>query len=399
MKSEILPESAIRQVIVLVAAAGRGIRAGGGCPKQFRTLAGKPLIRWTIEALHACPNIDVIIPIIPAEYKDLCQSILCDLNKVTPPIIGGDSRQQSIKAGLSSLVVKDYDLILIHDAARPFISQSIISDIITSLMNGVKAIVPVIAINDTIRYKGDDLSLDRSHLWRVQTPQGFDFDTIINAHNTAATINFNAGDDATLVEAIGVKVETIAGSESNFKITSPDDWSLANKTLGQHHNDIRTGFGIDVHKLLPSDAADNCIRLGGIDIPFAKKLSGNSDADVALHAVTDALLGCIAGGDIGQHFPDDQAAWQGADSAIFLIKAAKLIAMQNGIINHIDLTIICQAPKISPFRDLMQERIAAILAIDKSRVSVKATTTETLGFTGRGEGICVQAIATVRLPS
>jgi 2-C-methyl-D-erythritol 4-phosphate cytidylyltransferase/2-C-methyl-D-erythritol 2,4-cyclodiphosphate synthase len=309
------------------------------------------------------------------------------------PILGGATRQESVRLGLAAMADTGPGYVLIHDAARPFVSSALI-DRVLDAFERADAVIPLLPVADTLRRvteNGFEI-LERESLRRAQTPQGFRFDKILSAHDrnreTPAT------DDAYLAEISGLKLEAVAGEEINFKLTTAEDFVLAEKIAGAHLGDIRTGTGFDVHRFEDGDHVWLC----GIKIPYVRGLEGHSDADAGLHAATDAILGAIGAGDIGVHFPPSDPQWRNAPSHLFLEKAASLVAERGGALSHLDITLICEAPKISSYRDAMRARVAEILKTDIDRVSVKATTTEGLGALGRGEGIAAQAIATVRLP-
>jgi len=381
------------KVAVLIVAAGRGHRLGGDLPKQYITLAGKSVLHRTIEAFSQVPYVNLIQTVIHRDDHDLYQQAAGDL-AILPPVNGGDSRQQSVMKGLQSLGVHEPDLVLIHDAARPFITPKQIENIILECV-AHGAIIPTLPMTDTIKQVSDnniEKTIERNSLARAQTPQAFRFKLIFMAHRKMEGQEMT--DDSAIAEACGIQVKTIPGDEGNFKITTQADLIKAEHMIKNTLTDIRTGLGYDVHAF---EAGDQVI-LGGIAIDHNRKLKGHSDADVALHALTDALLGAIGDGDIGTHFPPNDRQWRGASSEIFLKHAAKLLRDKGGIIANLDLTIICEAPKIMPHSAAIRDNIARILDLAPDRVSIKATTTEKLGFTGRGEGIAAQAIVTARLP-
>ncbi|MDD3447059.1 MAG: bifunctional 2-C-methyl-D-erythritol 4-phosphate cytidylyltransferase/2-C-methyl-D-erythritol 2,4-cyclodiphosphate synthase [Zavarzinia sp.] len=387
--------SAPKGVAAVVAAAGSGKRMGNGLPKQYRDLAGLPLLRRTVAALRRHPAMGPIVVVVDPAQQGLAEQALAGLD-VGPLVSGGAERQASVRAGLEALAALPHPpaAVLIHDAARPFVDNALIDRVLAALDTDVGAI-PALAVVDTLKRGASGKAgetVPRDGLFRAQTPQGFRFEAILAAHRRLADAAMT--DDAALIEADGRTVALVEGLEENFKVTTADDMARAERLLRGAQPDVRTGFGYDVHRLGPGDG----VWLGGVLIPHDKALIGHSDADVALHALTDALLGAIAAGDIGQHFPPSDPQWRGAPSHIFLAHAAKLVAARGGVIAHVDVTIICEKPKVGPHRAAISARIADILGIAAERVSVKATTTEGLGFAGRGEGIAVQAIATVRLP-
>jgi 2-C-methyl-D-erythritol 4-phosphate cytidylyltransferase/2-C-methyl-D-erythritol 2,4-cyclodiphosphate synthase len=371
----------------LIVAAGRGSRAGGELPKQYQMLAGRPLLAWTLDAAAGLATRVVIHP----DDRQLYESAAA--GRAGPPILGGATRQESVRLGLEALAVDPPDAVLVHDAARPFPGNPLMARLIAALASADGAI-PALPVSDTLKRERDGMATSgpaRAGLWRAQTPQAFRYVPFLAAHRAARGLEFT--DDAAVAERAGLAVALVAGSEENFKVTHPEDFVRAERLLLSLHGDIRTGQGFDAHAFGDGDH----VILGGIRVAHNRGMIGHSDADVALHALTDALLGTIADGDIGRHFPPSDPHWKGADSARFLRFAGESIRRRHGIIAHVDLTIICEAPRIAPHAAAMQKRIAEILAIASDRVSVKATTTERMGFTGRGEGIAAQATATVRL--
>jgi 2-C-methyl-D-erythritol 4-phosphate cytidylyltransferase/2-C-methyl-D-erythritol 2,4-cyclodiphosphate synthase len=374
---------------VLIVAAGKGERAGTSLPKQYEPLAGQPMLRRTVQAFSEYPVQVVIGP----GQDELAARALTGLD-LPAPVIGGATRQESVRLGLEALAKEAPDFVLIHDAARPLVSPKVIAAVADALAQGADGALPMVAASDTLRRRAADGSftlLPRDNLYRAQTPQGFVYGKILAAHRAHAGTEVT--DDVALAELAGLKVEMVEGEEKNIKVTRKEDFALAEKLLGAS-GDVRTATGYDVHKFTDGDH----IWLCGLKVPHSHGLEGHSDADVGLHAITDALLGCIGEGDIGQHFPPTDERWRGAASWKFLDHAAALVRGKGGVISHVDVTLICERPKVGPHREAMKTKIAEILAIDASRVSVKATTTEGLGFTGRREGIAAQAIATVKLP-
>lgn len=375
------------RVAVLIVAAGKGARAGTALPKQYESLAGKPMLRRTVEAFHGYPVQVVIGP-----GQDALATRALEGLTLPAPVTGGATRQESVRLGLEALEKTAPAFVLIHDAARPLVSARVIAEVVRALEAGADGALPMVAASDTLRRRGADgrwAQVDRENLYRAQTPQGFVFAKILKAHRDH--VREEVTDDMALAELAGLKVEATAGEEKNIKVTRKEDFALTERLLGA--GDVRTASGYDVHKFTAGDH----IMLCGLKIAHTHALEGHSDADVGLHAITDALLGCIGEGDIGQHFPPSDDRWKGAPSWKFLDHAAGLVRGRGGVINHVDVTIICERPKVGPHRDAMKARIAEILQIEPSRVSVKATTTEGLGFTGRREGIAAQAVATVRL--
>lgn len=381
------------KIAVLIMAAGKGLRAGGGLPKQYRKIAGQTVLRRTLNLFCQYPGIDRITTLIHPDDRHLYEESASWLN-LAPPVSGGGSRQESVRLGLEALASDPPDLVLIHDAARPFVTRKLIDEIIAvlKLADGAIAAIPM---TDTVKLSDGQHILKgiaRDGLWRAQTPQGFRFQAILQAHRAARGLALT--DDADVAEHAGLRVRLVPASEDNFKITHEADFARAGRLLASAPKLTRTGMGYDVHRFEPGSA----VMLCGVEIPFHKKLAGHSDADVGLHAITDAILGAIAQGDIGQHFPPSDAQWKGAASDIFLAHAGGLVREQGGEIINLDVTLICEAPRIGPHRIAMQHRIAQILDLPPGRVSVKATTTEGLGFTGRAEGIAAQAVASVSVP-
>lgn len=383
----------------LIVAAGRGSRAGGEKPKQYQLLIGKPLLRYSLETLLGHAAVARVAVVIHSDDSDAYAEAIGDLAdhpRLAPPCLGGAARQDSVRLGLEALAQDQPTQVLIHDAARPFLEHIQIDRLLNGLTQAPGAVL-AIPVVDTL--KRDDggyarSGVERQGLWRVQTPQAFRFADILTAHRQCAGLALT--DDAAVAERAGLAVKLVPGAEENFKVTEPDDFARAERQLLQRLGDIRTGQGFDVHAF--SDEPGRKLTVGGLVIPHEKGLAGHSDADVALHALTDAILGALGDGDIGQHFPPSDTRWKNADSAAFLKHAVELVRKRGGRLAHCDVTIICEAPKIGPHREAMRARIAEIAGIALDRVSVKATTTEKLGFTGRREGIAAQAIATVRLP-
>jgi len=378
---------------VLIVAAGRGSRFGGPLPKQYCLLAGQPVLRHTVIAFLRHPDVASVRIAIHPDDRALYDQAVGDLG-LPAPVAGGALRQDSVRNLISALDAKPEELVLIHDGARPLVSAAIIDATIAALADADGAIA-ALPVRDTVKRAigtGIAETIDRTYLWRAQTPQGFRYGAIRDAHQRSAGLDLS--DDAAVAERAGYAVELVMGDEDNFKITTAEDLTRAERLVQARLGDIRTGMGFDVHQLVPGDGC----WINGIKIPHDKALLGHSDADVGLHALTDAILGAIGAGDIGQHFPPTDERWRGAASDKFLAHAGSLVAAKGGVIAHCDVTVICERPKIGPHRAAMAARIAGILGLAPDRVSVKATTTEQLGFTGRGEGIAAQAIATVRLP-
>ena len=378
--------------IALIVAAGRGERVGGDLPKQFRRVAGKPLVRYSVERFIQHPAIDAVRVVIHPDDQELYRASVAGLDTL-PPVFGGATRQDSVRLGLESLAELSPDRVLIHDAARPFVDANTIARTIAALDDRPGAIAAV-PVSDTLK-RGEAgeirATLDRDELWRAQTPQGFRYREIMSAHKAAEGAALT--DDAAVAEREGLHVSLVMGSEDNFKVTSEADMARAARLLEASPMETRTGLGFDVHRFGPGDRVWLC----GVPVPHDFALTGHSDADVGLHALTDAILGAIGAGDIGAHFPSSDDQWRGASSDMFLRRAGEMVATRGGRILNLDVTLVCQGPRIGPYHEDMIGRIAEILAIARERVSVKATTTDKLGFTGRGEGIAAQAVATICL--
>ncbi|HEX9702195.1 MAG TPA: bifunctional 2-C-methyl-D-erythritol 4-phosphate cytidylyltransferase/2-C-methyl-D-erythritol 2,4-cyclodiphosphate synthase [Rhodospirillales bacterium] len=374
--------------VALVVGAGEGRRFGGDTPKQYLALAGQPLMRRSLLAFITHPEVTAVQAVINPDHRALYDRAAQGLN-LPAPVAGGAVRQDSVARGLESLSRLAPDNVLIHDAARPLVDHGVISRVIAALAASPGA-VPALPVADTLK-RGEngriEATVDRRDLWRAQTPQGFRFADILAAHRRTAGAELT--DDAAVAERAGLAVAIVDGAEDNIKITTEDDLIRAGRLLGQ--GETRIGLGVDAHQFGPGDH----VMLCGVAVPFEHGLVGHSDADVGLHALTDALLGTIGAGDIGSHFPPSDAKWKGASSDGFLRRAGELVAARGGRIVNIDVTLICEKPKIGPHRQAMTDRIAGILGVAGDRVSVKATTTDRMGFTGRGEGIAAQAVATV----
>ncbi len=367
-----------KKIAALIVAGGSGTRFGA--PKQYLPLLGKSVLQWSVDAFGGIAD-EIVAVTNPGHPQP--ESVRC--------VAGGATRQQSVRSGLAALRASKPDIVLLHDAARPLVTRALIETLVAAAEKSGAAI-PALAVTDTVKRNGQTES--RDNLFTVQTPQAFDFALIDTLHEKYKDKSFT--DDAALCEAEGRDVTLAAGQPDNIKITHQQDLARAESLLSLRNGDVRTGQGYDVHKLVPAQGKK--LMLCGVPIPHDFTLEGHSDADAGLHALTDALLAAIGAGDIGQHFSPSDPRWKNADSALFLRHAAHLVIAQGGLISHVDVTIVCEAPKIAPHRAAMQQRIADILNLPPARVSVKATTTEGLGFTGRREGIAAQAIATVRLP-
>jgi 2-C-methyl-D-erythritol 4-phosphate cytidylyltransferase / 2-C-methyl-D-erythritol 2,4-cyclodiphosphate synthase len=382
----------VRRCVAMVVASGRGVRFGGR-PKQYRGLAGRPVLRHSLERFARHPGIEgVRVVIHPDDAADYARAVAG--LALLDPVAGGETRQESVRLGLESLEGDPPERVLIHDGVRPLVSRPLIDRVLAAL-DEAPAVLPALPVTDTLKRAEGGLvsaTVERSRLYRAQTPQGFAFAPILAAHRAQQGAALT--DDAAVAAAAGLPVRLVEGDEANLKITDAADLERAAGLLGSAF-ETRTGQGFDVHRL----AAGDGLVLLGVEIACPLRLIGHSDADVGLHALTDALLGALCAGDIGSHFPPSDPRWAGADSALFLTHARDLVAEAGGRIDHVDVTLICEMPRIGPCRHAMVARVADLLAIEPARVSVKATTSERLGFTGRGEGIAAQAIATVRLPA
>jgi 2-C-methyl-D-erythritol 4-phosphate cytidylyltransferase/2-C-methyl-D-erythritol 2,4-cyclodiphosphate synthase len=380
-------------VYALVLAAGQGIRFGGDLAKQYLPLGGESILSRAVGAFARHERIAGTLVAIRPEDQALYERVTAGLS-LLPPVAGGATRQDSVRLGLEALVPHRPERVLIHDGVRPFPSSELIDRVIGAL-NRAEAAIPALPLKDTVKQVENGViraTLDRSRLWRAQTPQGFRFEAILAAHRAARGRALT--DDSAVAEAAGLAPLAVAGSEDNIKITTEEDLAAAERSLVAQLADVRVGQGFDVHPFAPGSRLFLC----GVEVPFERRLSGHSDADVGLHALCDALLGAIGAGDIGMHFPPHEPRWKGAASEEFVRHAARLVRERGGSVAAVDVTLICERPRISPYRAAMIARIAAILGIEPGRVSVKATTTEGLGFIGRGEGVAAQAVATVRLP-
>lgn len=383
--------TSLPRTVALIVAAGGGTRAGTDLPKQYVHVAGRPMIAHSHAAFSAHPAITDVIVVIGAGQEAMLTEALGKVTTVT----GGATRRESVRNGLNLIeTTGGADHVLVHDAARPFLGAEVIDRLLIALNNASGAI-PALPVADTLARGATSLGdvVSREGLFRVQTPQAFRFDDLLAAHR-AWPDGEEATDDAQMVRRIGGNVIMVEGDVMLEKVTYPADFAAA-EARASRQMISRSASGYDVHRL----EAGEELWLGGVLIPHDKGLAGHSDADVALHAITDALLGTVGAGDIGMHFPPSDPQWRGASSDKFLEHAAKLVSEDGGVIDFIDLTIICEAPKIGPHRETIRARVAEILALSPRQVSIKATTTEKLGFTGRGEGIAAQAVATVRVPA
>lgn len=385
-------------VAAVIVAAGRGSRVGGDLPKQYRVLAGEPVLRTTLSTFAWHGEVAAIQTVIHNDDRAHYDAAASGL-KVLPPVIGGATRQNSVHNGLEALSAKSPDIVLIHDAARPFASAELVSRAIVAC-GATGAAIPALEVTDTIKSvdKNGHVTgtVDRSTLRSVQTPQAFKFAPLLDAHRRAAEEGRDDfTDDAALIEWAGLKVAVFAGEQGNTKLTTEDDFARAEARRIANLTDVRVGTGYDVH---PFDTGGDHVWLGGVKIPNDRKLEGHSDADVALHALVDAILGAIADGDIGTHFPPSDMRWRGASSDQFLKYACERVTKRGGRVANVDVTLVCETPRIGPHREAIRNRIAEICDISVDRVGLQATTAEKLGFIGRGEGIVAMASATVRLP-
>ncbi len=395
----------------LIVAAGRGHRVGGPLPKQYRALAGRAVLGHSVQRFATHPRIDRVRVVINLADRPLYDDAVRESGDTADaallaPVAGGETRQDSVRNGLESLAESPPDLVLIHDGARPLVSAAAIDGALDALA-GHDGALPALAVSDSLKQAAPGSTViagavPREGLWRAQTPQGFRYPAILDAHRAAAGDDLT--DDAAVAEQAGLAVALTPGDEDNLKITTEQDFARAERILAAQDGravaaaqalETRVGMGFDVHRFGPGDH----LMLGGMAVPHAQGVISHSDGDVVLHAIVDAVLGALAAGDIGTHFPPSDEAWRDAESALFVAHALKLLAERGGRLSHVDVTVICQRPKIGPHRKTMLAQLAHVLGIDPMRISLKATTTERLGFTGRGEGIAAQAVATVRLPA
>jgi 2-C-methyl-D-erythritol 4-phosphate cytidylyltransferase/2-C-methyl-D-erythritol 2,4-cyclodiphosphate synthase len=386
-----------QRTAAILVAAGRGLRAGTGGPKQYRSIGGQPVIFRAMEPFSRHPRISTVQPVVNPDDTAMFNDAVRGLPHA-PPTKGGATRQASVYAGLEALVAAKPDIVLIHDAARPFVSPELISRAIDAA-SITGAAIPAIPVTDTIKLVDGgghvEATPERARLRIAQTPQSFRFDAILDAHRRAARKGrHDFTDDAALAEWAGLTVATFEGDAANMKLTTPEDFVREEARLASLLGDVRSGTGYDVHAFGEGDHLMIC----GIRVPHTKGFLAHSDGDVGLHALVDAILGALADGDIGSHFPPSDMKWKGAASDKFLKYAVERVTARGGRIANLEVTLICEWPKIGPLRDTMRARIAEITGLDVSRVAVKATTSERLGFTGREEGIAATACATIRLP-
>ena len=406
-----MANSGMTEVAALIVAAGRGQRVGGAVPKQYLPLAGgRPVLHHTVRALGSHPRVQLLRVAIHPDDADLYARAIEGLpqditNKLLPAIAGGASRQDSVRHGIESLTSLNPRLVLIHDGARPLVSPAQIDKVVEALATSDGAIL-ALRVTDTLKREGKTGeiigTIDRSQLWRAQTPQGFRFAAILAAHRAAAR-GPELTDDAAVAERAGLRVALVEGEERNLKITRPEDFERAAQILAIAERSAeamttafepRTGQGIDVHRFGPGDHVMIC----GVRVPHDAGVIAHSDGDVGLHALVDAILGALGAGDIGRHFPPSDPQWRHADSSRFVTHAVNLAQSRGARIVHVDITMLCERPRIGPHRDAMIARLSALLGIANERISVKATTTERLGFTGRKEGLAAQAVATLLVP-
>ena len=385
------------RIAAIVLAGGRGTRSGGGLPKQYKELDGEPVIAPSLRLFLGHPQISLVQPVIHPEDQGRYAAAAMGLNTLAP-VTGGATRQDSVLAGLNALERAAPDFVLIHDSARPFATAALVDRAIAAVQASGAAI-PALPVTDTVKevdaQERVNRTIDRTTLRLIQTPQAFAYRTLLDAHRRAAQDGrHDFTDDAALAEWAGLSVTAFMGEASNIKLTTAEDFVKALSARAALLDDVRTGMGFDVHAFGDGDH----VVLGGIRVAHDRALKGHSDADVVLHALVDAILGALGDGDIGSHFPPSDPKWRGASSDRFLEFAIERVKARGGMVAHLDTTIVCEMPKIGPHRDAMRARIAEIAGVSIDRVGVKATTSEGLGFTGRGEGIAAYATATIRLP-
>ena len=387
-------------VAAVIVAGGSGLRAGGERPKQYQLIGGRPVIWWTCRAFLQHSAIDVVQPVIGEGHEQMFAEATDGLD-LPLPVIGGSTRQESCRIGIESVARHKPAKVLIHDAARPFVSAALIDSVI-GWLDRFPAAIPGMPVAETLKFAPGGMvsrTVDRAAIWTAQTPQGFTYDDILAAYRKAESEQTQGlTDDASVAEHAGIAISMIMGEIENRKLTTADDIVMADRDMTarllQDRPEVRVGQGIDVHPFDEGDAVILC----GVPIPYTQRLKGHSDADVAMHALTDAILGTIGEGDIGTHFPPSDPQWKGAASRIFLAKAMELLQAKRGIIANADITILAEAPKVSPHVTAMRAYLAPLLHVDPSRIAIKATTMEKLGAIGRKEGIMAYATVTVRLP-
>ncbi len=387
---EIISTSTIPEYHVLIVAGGQGVRLGGDIPKQYQNISNNIIINQSIRKFYSCKTLTTVIH---PDHLPLYQEATSGQSGLHPPVMGGKERRDSVWNGLKAMKhLKPDDIVLIHDAARPFVTPDEIHRVASEAAKTGAATL-ALPVSDTLRHE-DGRTIDRSGVWAIQTPQAFRYGLICEAHEKADPAK-SYTDDSAMVAALGYPVSYVTGSRMNFKITTADDLSFA-RMLGSATMETRTGSGYDVHAF--KDESSTHIMLGGVAVPHTRAIDAHSDGDVALHALTDALLATIAAGDIGTHFPPSDPQWKDAASIMFLKHAVGMVQEQGGRIVNLDVTVVCERPKVGPHREVMQATIAEACGLGAGRVSVKATTSEKLGFTGREEGIVAQALATVEFP-
>ena len=388
------------KTIALVVAAGRGQRFGAELPKQYLVVAGRPLLYHSAAAFARHPGVDAVRVVIHPDDRARYDAAVAGLG-LLDPVAGGATRQESVRLGLESLTPLAPERVLVHDGARPAVDAGVIERVLAALDDAPGAIAAV-PVGDSLKRAAEDgcvaASVDRAGLWRAQTPQGFRFDDILAAHRAAAdrglTNDSGLTDDAAVAEAAGMAVKLVPGSEDNLKVTTDDDVTRVERALAQPRFESRVGMGFDVH---PFGAGDH-VMLCGVRVAHDRGMVGHSDADAGLHALVDAVLGALGAGDIGALFPSGDAEWRDADSGVFATRAREMVAAAGGEIAHLDVTLTCERPRIGPHREAMAARLAELFGVARGRISVKATTTDRLGFIGRGEGLAALAVATLRLP-
>jgi len=392
----------MNETTAIIVAAGRGVRAGDGhFPKQYRRIGGVPILRLTLDIFLAHPRRMEVLAIIGPGDEALFRSVAPQDDRLLAPVLGGATRQESVRNGLRELAKNPPERVLIHDAVRPFATAGLLERVIAGLDDS-DAVLPALSVSATLKAVDPAglvaATVPREGLQAAETPQGFRFASILAAHNRAAEAGLSFTDDAAVAESAGIPVRVVAGESGNIKLTTAEEIQAADRRLAAEaalsRGEVRVGTGYDVHAFGPG----NGVMIGGIAIPHSQGIVSHSDGDVALHALTDALLGALAEGDIGDHFPPSDPQWKGAPSDRFLAFAAARVAARDGVIVNLDVTIVAEAPRISAHRVAMRGRIAAICGISQDRVAVKATTSERLGFVGRGEGIAASAAATICLP-
>ncbi len=386
----------------LIVAAGRGVRAGSGnVPKQYQPLAGTPILARTLATFLAHPAVDRVLVVIGEGDEEIYRSMAPLHDSLMAPATGGETRQDSVRNGLAALAGAAPKRVLIHDAARPFASRALIGRVVEAL-DSADAVVPTMPVASTLKQVDAagrvTATVPRDGLQAAETPQGFAFDAILAAHNKASQARQQFTDDAAVAEWAGLPVVAVPGDPGNVKLTTSHDIDEATRRLTAELalalGDVRVGIGYDIHGFGPGYE----IMLGGVPVPYRRGLIGHSDADVVLHAATDAILGALGDGDIGEHFPPSDPQWAGASSDRFVADAVARVAARGGMIAHLDVSIVAERPKLAPYREAMRARIAEICGVSVDRVGVKATTSEGLGFIGRSEGISAHAVATIRLP-